>query len=112
LVLVAVAFVGCSGGSPTGGGGGGGGCSGTSGNIAVCDNFYSPNNITVVAGTTVMWTWKGSTGHSVTFQTGSAFDSGIKSSGTATLLLAAAGTYTYQCSVHGAAMAGTITVTP
>ena len=64
------------------------------------------------AGTTVNWTWKGTTGHSVTFQTGIVHDSGVKTAGTDALLFSAAGTYTYQCSVHGAVMSGTITVTP
>lgn len=113
LALVVAVIAGCSGSSPTGtGGGGGGGCSGTSGNIAVCDNFYSPSTISVPAGTTVNWTWKGSTGHSVTFQTGIVHDSGVRSSGTDSQLFSTAGTYTYQCSVHGAAMQGTINVTP
>jgi plastocyanin len=114
LALIVAAIASCSSSSPTssGGGGGGGSCTGTTTNIAVCDNHYNPATISVPAGTTVNWTWKGSTGHSVTFQTGITHDSGVKTTGTDSQLFSTAGTYTYECLVHGSAMQGTITVTP
>jgi plastocyanin len=115
LALIVAVIASCSSSSPTssgGGGGGGGGCTGTSGDIAVCDNHYNPATVSVPAGTTVNWTWKGTTGHSVTFTSGITHDSGVKTTGGDSQLFSAAGTYTYECTVHGAAMSGTINVTP
>src|SRR5262249_41249131 len=49
-------------GSGSGGGGGGGGTS----NVSVQDDFFSPSSLTISAGTTVVWTWKGGNPHTVT----------------------------------------------
>jgi plastocyanin len=77
--------------------------------LAVGNNFYSPNAVTVSVGTTVTWTWNpGDVSHSVTFDDGP--NSGIQSSGTFSRTFDAAGTYHYHCLVHGLAMAGTVTV--
>ena len=46
--------------------------------------------------------------HSVTFDDGTT--SPTQDQGTYTRTFGAAGTYNYHCSIHGAAMAGTITV--
>jgi plastocyanin len=91
---------------------GGGSCNGSNSNISVCDNYYSPANATITSGSTITWTWRGTTGHSVTFQTGPVVPSGstIKSSGMFQTTFNTPGTYTYQCLVHGAAMSGTIHV--
>lgn len=113
---VLLALAGCGGsGSPTGtntggnnGGGGGGGS--TSNAISVRDNSFSPNATTVAPGTTVTWTWSGSNPHNVTFDDGSNVASDTQSSGTFSRTFQNAGTYNYHCTVHGAAMSGTITV--
>ena len=118
LVLVGMIAVAasCSGGSNVtggGGGGGGGGCSGTNSAPAVCDNHFSPSTTTITAGSSVTWTWKGATGHNVTFTGGPVAlgGSSTMTSGTFTQTFNTAGTYTYECSIHSAqGMTGTITV--
>lgn len=116
LAVLTAAIAACSGGSNVtggGGGGGGGGCSGTQGSPAVCDNFYSPAAINVAHGATLTWTWKGSSSHSVTSTSaGLTMDSGINGNGHtfSHTFNETPGTYNIECSVHGAAMQGTITI--
>ena len=102
-------LAGCGGGSgsdtpagPTAGAG--------SGNaVTVGNNFYSPATLNVATGATVTWTWAlGDTLHSVTFADGTTSE--IQSSGSFARTFSNAGTFAYQCKVHGAAMSGTITV--
>jgi plastocyanin len=86
--------------------------------ISVTNDAYTPNSMTVAVGSTVNWTWNTCTGdvysgqscvaHSVTFDDGPTSDTQEK--GTFTRSFAAAGTYTYHCAVHGAAMTGKIVV--
>lgn len=79
--------------------------------VSVQDNKYVPSTITITTGDTVEWTWAGSNIHTVTSTGAESFDSGApQSSGTFSHLFSAAGTFTYQCSVHGAAMSGTVIV--
>src|SRR5205085_7511510 len=91
-----------------------------SGGISVTNNAFSPGTKTVAVGATVQWSWNtcsndpynygGQTcvAHSVTFDDGTT--SPTQDQGTFNRMFTAAGTYNYHCSVHGAAMAGTITV--
>lgn len=74
-------------------------------------NFdYSPNNISVRAGSTVVWTNYDSVPHTVTDISGS-FNSGVISPGsTYRLTLSNPGTYYYYCTLHPN-MRGTVTVT-
>ena len=74
-----------------------------------------PDERTVAAGTTVVWTWvnTGVISHSVE----STGEPGFTSSATKTgdgqshsVQFTVPGAYTYQCAVHGAAMSGTIVV--
>src|SRR6185295_11872046 len=81
----------------------------TSNAIDVDDNSYTPSNTTVAAGTTVTWTWVGGNQHSVTFSSGSS-SGAAQSTGTFQRTFPTAGTFNYQCSVHGSAMSGKITV--
>jgi len=84
----------------------------TSSQITVEDNQFSPSATTVPLGTTVTWTWGAVYNqHDVTFNDGSA-TSGAKTSGTYQRTLTTAGAYGYRCSIHGAAMSGTVTVAP
>jgi plastocyanin len=76
------------------------------GDVLVQSNFYSPATLSVAAGTSVTWAWRGGS-HSVTF---SDADSDIKSSGTFERTFPTAGTFPYHCRVHPE-MTGTITVT-
>jgi plastocyanin len=79
---------------------------------AVCDDFFSPNTITATHGNSVTFTWKGHIGHNVTFLTGptSPTGSATMSSGQFTTQALSTGTYTFECTIHGAAMQGTINV--
>ena len=67
---------------------------------------------TIQVGATVTWTWTGGLPHGVQSLGTPAFpNSDIKSgSGTYAATFAAAGTYEYDCAVHGTAMRGTIVV--
>lgn len=83
--------------------------------VVVGNNFFDPVTRTVPAGTKVTWTWTntGATQHSVTPTgiptfTGSAVLSGNGT--THEFTFSTPGTYTYECSVHGSAMSGTIEV--
>ncbi len=80
--------------------------------IRVIDNSYSPTGLQVPADTTVTWTWEGSFPHSVsgTFN-GETVESGVlEAGGEFEFTFASAGIFEYECSVHGAAMSGTVTV--
>lgn len=61
--------------------------------------LFTPNVITVAAGTTITWTNKDTMAHTVT-STG-AFDSGsISPNGTYSHLFGTVGTFAYKCSFH------------
>ena len=79
--------------------------------VSVQDNFYTPASVTINVGDTVHWTWAGANLHTVT-ATDMSFDSGSpQSSGTFDHSFNSAGTFTYFCQVHGAAvMSGTVVV--
>jgi plastocyanin len=86
--------------------------------ISVTNDAYSPSTKSIAVGTTVNWAWNTCSGdpyygqtcasHSVTFDDGTT--SPTQDKGTFNRTFAAAGTYTYHCAIHGAAMSGTITV--
>ena len=77
--------------------------------VRVSDNSFSPASRTIAVGTTLTWRWaSGSSTHNVTFAGGTS--SPDQSSGTFARLFSAAGTFTYQCTIHGASMSGTVTV--
>jgi plastocyanin len=87
--------------------------------LTVTNNKFTPARDSVAMGATLKWTWNSCTGdgyggstcvsHSVQFDDGGP-SSNIQSSGSFSRTFASAGTYTYHCAVHGAAMAGTILV--
>jgi plastocyanin len=79
----------------------------TSNAISVRDNSFSPNNNLLSVGTTVTWTWTGSTNHNVTFTGGPA--SNDQSSGTYQRTFNATGVFNYSCTNH-AGMTGRITI--
>jgi len=85
------------------------GGSGSTTEIKVGNNFFSPSTSRVPAGSTVTWTWNsGSALHNVTFDDGPA--SVNQSSGTFQRSFPDAGDFPYECTLHGAAMSGTIVV--
>lgn len=83
------------------------GGSGANNNVSVGDNFFSPSAATVAVGA-VTWTWSGTSSHNVTFDDGNS--SPTQATGTYTRRFSVAGTYSYHCTIHGAAMSGTVTV--
>ena len=82
--------------------------------VQVGNDFFSPATLTVSAGTTVTWTWAaGATSHSVESTGSPSFTSSSIMSGggsTYSFTFNTAGTYHYDCAVHGSAMSGTIIV--
>ena len=81
----------------------------TSNAIAVGNNVFDPGATTVPPGTTVTWTWQpGAVSHNVTFD--AATKSPTQTAGTYSRMFATAGTYPYQCTIHGASMSGSVTV--
>ena len=83
-------------------------------NVTIGDNFFSPKNITINAGDTIVWTHVGGAIHTVTADDGS-FNSGSLQGGQSyTRTFSTAGTYPYYCIPHGSpgglGMSGTITV--
>jgi len=107
LFIALTTVAACSDPYGTGGGGGGGHLT----TITVSNNFFSPTPDTVPAGSvTFSWSNAGNT-HNVTWDSGptTPSNSSTMSSGTFPVTLAQ-GTYHYHCTVHGAAMSGTIVV--
>ncbi len=109
------------GGGGVGGGGGGGGGGGPVGSVTAGPGiqFVSGHNAssntavdTIAAGGTVTWSWTGSLPHSVQSVGSPSFASSgtMTGSGTYTVTFPTAGTYQYDCAVHGQLMTGTIVV--
>jgi plastocyanin len=126
-LLLIVAVVGCGGASTDPGSGGNTntgnnppppGPPSTTSSITVSNNFFDPSATTVPVSTRVTWTWdacgsdgyggQSCTSHGIVFDDGSS--SGTQTQGTWSRTFATAGTYKYHCTVHGAAMSGTIVV--
>ena len=84
--------------------------------VDVADDQFVAANITVTVGDTVTWDWTGSNQHTVTFDDGSTYSSGIQSQPftTPAVQFSTAGTFAYYCQVHGApggnGMSGTVVV--
>lgn len=79
-------------------------------NVSVGDNFFSPGTVNTTAGATVVWTWAGTLTHNVTFSTGGGPNATDRSTGTFERTFSTAGTYNYNCTIHGTAMSGVINV--
>ena len=104
-----------------GGGGGGEGGGGPVGSVTAGPGiqFVSGHNgstntavDTIAAGGTVTWSWTGSLPHSVQSVGSPSFASSgtMTGSGTYAVTFPTAGTYQYDCAVHGQLMTGTIVV--
>jgi plastocyanin len=127
-LLSAGLLAGCGGSSTTApgtvsGGGTGGGTGGTPGSVTVGDIFFksgsngssNPAVDTVAVGGTVTWTWAAgeSLPHSVQSLGSTSFaSSSIQTGGGSSykVTFPTAGTYHYDCAVHGQMMTGTIVV--
>ena len=67
---------------------------------------FTPAKVTIEAGETVRWEWKGGVQHDVA---GKGFKSKVMSKGTFSHTFEEPGTYDYKCNVHPT-MKGTVTV--
>lgn len=103
----------------------GGGTTPAPSNLVTLANLtFSPNTITVSAGSTVNWKWNDCSGgdgygggyttcvsHNVTFDDGTAIASTTQDQGTFSRTFATKGTYKYHCTIHGAmGMTGEVVV--
>lgn len=80
--------------------------------VAIKNFAYAPANITVTQGTKIRFTNADSAGHTVTVDTGDAFDSGLLATGESYILdtsTLSAGEYLYHCTLHPF-MKGSLTV--
>jgi plastocyanin len=74
-------------------------------------NSFAPASVTIHPGQSVTWNWVSGFHGVVSTSAPKAFpDSPQQASGQYTASFATAGSYPYQCSVHGAMMTGTIVV--
>lgn len=82
--------------------------------IEVSDNKFTPSNLTVPKGTKVTWDWMGANSHSVIgkWQETKVQSAQLTGHGSFAFTFETAGTFDYQCGVHGAAMTGRVTVKP
>lgn len=87
--------------------------------VQIGDNFFksshnmtsNPAQDTIAVNGTVTWTWGGIASHSVQSTGSPSFTSSTtKTSGTYSFTFTSAGTYTYDCAVHGIVMNGIIVV--
>ena len=79
--------------------------------IEIADNSYTPSNLTVPKDTQVTWDWAGKNEHSIKGSwDGKSIESGQQRGGRWSFTFEKAGTFQYQCGVHGAGMAGKVTV--
>lgn len=77
--------------------------------IEVKDNVFAPDTVTIKSGTKVIWKWE-ETANPHSIQLGGQ-TSPEQSSGTYERTLSqGGGSFSYQCGVHGAAMAGKIII--
>ena len=91
----------------------------TTADVDIGDDFFksvlnmsqNPAVDTVAVGGKVTWTWRGVANHSVQSTGSPSFTSStIKASGTYSFTFNSAGTYHYDCAVHGPIMSGIIVV--
>ncbi len=78
--------------------------------VAIQDFSFSPQNVNVKTGMTVVWTNNDAAAHTVTADSGNGPSSGTLNPGdTYAYTFTAPGTYPYHCAIH-ASMHGTVTV--
>jgi plastocyanin len=83
----------------------------TNNSVSIVNMNYSPADITVKKGTKVTWTNNDDVAHTVTADTGNAFDSGNMEKGkTFSFTFDTVGTFPYHCIYHSN-MHGKVTVT-
>jgi plastocyanin len=81
--------------------------------VNVVDNRYLPDSITINAGETVTFDWKGFNSHTVTFDAAFLPTSPEQTTGEFEVTFPGGGTFTYYCKVHGRfVMSGKVVVMP
>jgi plastocyanin len=79
--------------------------------VTVQDNQFSPEDIVVSPGATVIWTWSGMNTHNVNFAAAGISDSAGQATGTfSTTMPTTPGTYAYECDFHPGFMTGSVQV--
>jgi plastocyanin len=79
--------------------------------VTVGDNLYTPSRVDLALGGTVTWTWAGFALHTLTFDNPDIESTSARTTGATSRLFAAAGDYTYYCTIHGrAVMSGRVVV--
>ncbi len=113
-LVLGVGIAACGGDGPTdenGNGNGNGNGTPVAPAVTVGDNFYNPSSLAVSSGTTITWNWSGRNDHTVTFNDGIGSSGSPQSSGIHTRQFTQTGTFSYFCTVHGAAvMSGQVVV--
>lgn len=81
--------------------------------VQVVDNAFEPATVTIAAGSSVSWTWDGTSAPHNVVADDASFDSGDPdATGNYSYTFPEAGTFTYACDVHKSlGMTGTVTVT-
>jgi plastocyanin len=111
-LALALMVASCSSDSPTGSGGGGGGNMPPPNSVNISGSAFTPASLSVKVGTTVTWTNKDATTHTVTSDNGMFTASGnLSQNETYQFTFNTAGSFPYHCSIHPG-MKATITVTP
>jgi plastocyanin len=85
------------------------GAAASGGAVAIHNFAFQPMTLSAKVGDSITVTNQDNTSHSLTANDGS-FDTGVFSSGSKTVKLTKAGTFTFHCQIHSF-MTGTITVT-
>jgi plastocyanin len=85
---------------PSNTGGGGGGSNPPANEVWIQGFAFNPSTLTVAVNTTVKWTNKHSTTHTVTSDTGLFDSGGISPNGIYNFKFTQAGTFNYHCSIH------------
>jgi plastocyanin len=75
-------------------------------------NAFTPNPVSVAAGTTVIWKNNDSLTHTITSTTAERTYQLDRPGSTGSHLFSTAGTFNYKCSIAGHNMTGAVTVTP
>ena len=91
-------------------GGSSGGDATETNQVEVADFNFKPKSIKVKSGTTVTWTFKDGSDHSVKLDDGSFKSADLKDGATATHTFSTAGTFAYKCGIHNS-MTGSVAVT-
>ncbi len=78
--------------------------------VTIGNNFFNPTSVDITVGGTVTWNNTAQTSHDVTFATLTTNNIPAHTSGSNARTFNSAGTYQYQCSIHGGAMTGTVIV--